>query len=67
MLEDEEGAVDRLTGARADRNEHRRDDPDSEDRETAEREAEQLEDGSLDPDELSVEPSWWDEGSDDET
>ena len=29
--------------------------------------AEELEDGSLDPDELDAEPSWWDEGSDDET
>jgi hypothetical protein len=25
-----------------------------------------LEDGTLDPDELSGEPNWWDEGSDDE-
>jgi hypothetical protein len=33
----------------------------------AEREAEELEDGSLDPDELTGEPVWWDEGSDDET
>ncbi len=31
------------------------------------RRAEELEDGSLDPDELDAEPSWWDEGSDDET
>jgi hypothetical protein len=31
------------------------------------REAEELEDGSLDPDELTGEPEWWDEGSDDET
>ena len=30
------------------------------------RQAEELEDGSLDPDELDAEPSWWDEGSDDE-
>ncbi len=29
--------------------------------------AEELEDGSLDPDELDTEPAWWDEGSDDET
>ena len=29
--------------------------------------AEELEDGSLDPDELDAEPAWWDEGSDDET
>jgi hypothetical protein len=29
--------------------------------------AEELEDGSLDPDELDAEPGWWDEGSDDET
>jgi hypothetical protein len=28
--------------------------------------AEDLEDGSLDPDELTDEPDWWDEGSDDE-
>ncbi len=28
---------------------------------------EELEDGSLDPDELDGEPDWWDEGSDDET
>jgi hypothetical protein len=33
----------------------------------AEREAEELEDGSLDPDELTGEPAWWDEGGDDET
>lgn len=33
----------------------------------AERAAEELEDGSLDPDELDGEPVWWDEGSDDET
>jgi hypothetical protein len=31
------------------------------------RQAERLEDGSLDPDELPGEPRWWDEGSDDET
>jgi hypothetical protein len=36
-------------------------------RDHAEREAEDLEDGSLDPDELTDEPAWWDEGSDDET
>jgi hypothetical protein len=29
--------------------------------------AEELEDGSLDPDELDAEPGSWDEGSDDET
>ena len=29
--------------------------------------AEELEDGSLDPDELDREPAWWDEGSDDKT
>jgi hypothetical protein len=29
--------------------------------------AEELADGSLDPDELESEPEWWDEGSDDET
>lgn len=33
----------------------------------AERVAEELEDGSLDPDEVEEEPAWWDEGSDDET
>ena len=31
------------------------------------RRAEELEDGSLDPDELDGESAWWDEGSDDET
>ena len=36
-------------------------------REAATREAEELEDGSLDPDELTGEPARWDEGSDDET
>ncbi len=36
-------------------------------RRAAEREAEELEDGGLDPDELTGEPTWWDEGSDDET
>ena len=30
------------------------------------RQAEELEDGSLDPDEGDDEPAWWDEGSDDE-
>jgi hypothetical protein len=35
--------------------------------EEARRVAEQLEDGSLDPDELNDEPALWDEGSDDET
>ena len=34
--------------------------------EEADRQADELADGSLDPDELTVEPSWWDEGSDDE-
>ena len=29
--------------------------------------AEELEDGSLGPDELDAEPAWWDEGSDGET
>lgn len=33
----------------------------------AEDEGEQLEDGTLDADELDGEPPWWDEGSDDET
>jgi hypothetical protein len=36
-------------------------------RDDAEQGAEELEDGSLDPDELTDEPAWWDEGSDDET
>ena len=35
--------------------------------EEARRQEEELEDGSLDPDELSGEPDWWDEGIDDET
>jgi hypothetical protein len=30
------------------------------------RSAEELEDGTLDPDELDREPTWWDERSDDE-
>ena len=34
--------------------------------EAARRSAQELEDGSLDPDELTGEPAWWDEGSDDE-
>jgi hypothetical protein len=33
----------------------------------SEHEADDLEDGSLDPDELDDEPEWWDEGADDET
>ena len=37
------------------------------DADDARRRAEELEDGSLDPDELDGEPDWWDEGSDDET
>lgn len=45
----------------------RDDEPEEDAREQAEREAEELEDGSLDPDELRGEPEWWDEGSDDET
>ena len=40
--------------------------PDEDDDEPVRR-AEELEDGRLDPDELDAEPSWWDEGSDDET
>jgi hypothetical protein len=32
-----------------------------------EQEAEELEDGGLDPDELEDEPERWDEGADDET
>ena len=39
----------------------------SEARLEAERLADELEDGSLDPDEATGEPAWWDEGSDDET
>jgi hypothetical protein len=39
---------------------------DAEDDEKAQVSSE-LEDGTLDPDELSSEPAWWDEGSDDET
>ena len=35
--------------------------------EVARRLAESLEDGSLDPDELTDEPAWWDEGGEDET
>jgi hypothetical protein len=35
-------------------------------REDTAHQAESLEDGSLDPDELTDEPDWWDEGSDDE-
>ena len=35
--------------------------------EEAARQAEELEDGRLDPDELNGKPHWWDEGSDDET
>ena len=35
-------------------------------REEAEREAEEPEEGSLDPDKLTVEPAWWDEGGDDD-
>ena len=41
-----------------------RPDEDADDRLRA---AEELEDGTLDPDELETEPAWWDEGSDDET
>jgi hypothetical protein len=33
----------------------------------SEQDAEELEDGRLDPDELEDEPEWWDEGADDET
>jgi hypothetical protein len=32
----------------------------------ADAEADEHEDGSRDPDELTDEPQWWDEGSDDE-
>jgi hypothetical protein len=39
---------------------------DAEDDENAQASSE-LEDGTLDPDEPSSEPAWWDEGSDDET
>ncbi len=41
--------------------------PESTGDEEARRRGEELEDGSLDPDELTDEPDWWDEGSDDET
>jgi hypothetical protein len=41
--------------------------PEENDVREAVRLAEELEDGSLDPDELDAEPAWWDEGSDDET
>jgi hypothetical protein len=40
---------------------------DEAERENAEHEAEELEDGSLDPDEPTGEPTWWDDGNDDET
>ena len=43
------------------------DSPEDDREEDADRLAELLEDGSLDPDELTHEPTWWDEGSDDET
>ncbi len=46
---------------------HDDDAEESEARDRAERLAEELEDGTLDPDELTGEPAWWDEGSDDET
>ena len=39
----------------------------SEREERARRLANELEVGSLDPDELDGEPEWWDEGADDET
>ena len=44
-------------------------DPDERDdeRDRSRREADELEDGSLDPDELTDAPDRWDEGSDDET
>jgi hypothetical protein len=35
--------------------------------EEARRRPEELEDGSIDPDELTDEPEWWDEGADDES
>lgn len=44
-----------------------REEREDDERDLARREAEQLEDGSLDPDELSGDPGWWDEGADDET
>ena len=49
-----------MTDARTDASDQPDDSP-------AWREAEALEDGSLDSDELTEEPDWWDEGSDDET
>jgi hypothetical protein len=35
--------------------------------EDAQRVADALEEGSIDPDEVEYEPAWWDDGSDDET
>jgi len=43
------------------------DEPEWDSRAEAAREADELEDGSLDPDELTGEPEWGDEGADDET
>jgi hypothetical protein len=40
---------------------------DADDEKDARALGEELEDGSLDPDELTGEPARWDEGSDDET
>jgi hypothetical protein len=43
------------------------DDHEDHDDERARLEAEELEDGSRDADELTAEPEWWDDGADDET
>jgi hypothetical protein len=43
------------------------DDREDRDGDRARLEAEELEDGSRDADELTTEPEWWDEGADDET
>jgi hypothetical protein len=43
------------------------DDGEDRDDERVRLEAEELEDGSRDADELTAEPEWWDEGADDET
>lgn len=56
----------RAHSALVDESSESRPDPDYSD-EAARRLAELLEDGSLDPDELTDEPAWWDEGGEDET
>jgi hypothetical protein len=57
--------ADEIRALEADRVEGRPEQPDD-DAEERVRRAQELEDGSLDPDELDGEPTWWDEGSDDE-